>query len=106
MRPSLPSPACAIFTLCLFALGCNGGTPFSSGGADTSKPPVTVPVTTPVTVDTGPSTSVSVMISDPAACKAPNGPLSHVYITITDVKASTNPDAGANDSSFVDLTPG
>jgi hypothetical protein len=47
-----------------------------------------------------------VVISDPAACRAPNGPWTHVYVTVADVKASTNPNAGPNDSSFVDLTPG
>jgi hypothetical protein len=108
MRPSLPSPACALLMVCLFAAGCSAGSPFTGTGPDNSKPPVITPVTTPVTVGSGPTvqdTSVSVMISDPAACKAPNGPLSHVYITITDVRASTNADAPANDPSFVDLTP-
>jgi hypothetical protein len=46
------------------------------------------------------------MISDPAACKAPNGRFSHVYVSIADVKASTSSDPAAPDSSFVDLTPG
>ncbi|MEO6964787.1 MAG: DUF4382 domain-containing protein [Acidobacteriaceae bacterium] len=55
---------------------------------------------------TSATATVSVVISDPAACKAPNGPLTHVYITIADIQASTNPDAAANDPSFVDLTPG
>jgi hypothetical protein len=50
--------------------------------------------------------SVSVMLSDPATCQAPSGPYAHVYVTITDVKASVNASAGDNDSSFVDLTPG
>ncbi len=50
--------------------------------------------------------SANVMLSDPATCQAPNGPFAHVYVTITDVKASTNGSAGDNDSSFVDLTPG
>jgi hypothetical protein len=64
--------------------------------------PVTPPVTPPVTT---PSASVSIVISDPAACKAPGGPYTHVYVTIADVQASTNADAPANDPSFVDLTP-
>lgn len=46
------------------------------------------------------------MLSDPATCQAPDGPFSHVYVTVTDVKASTNSQAGDNDPSFVDLTPG
>jgi hypothetical protein len=45
------------------------------------------------------------MLSDPATCQAPSGPFAHVYVTITDVKASVNASAGDNDSSFVDLTP-
>ena len=50
--------------------------------------------------------TANVMLSDPATCQAPSGPFSHVYVTITDVKASVNSGAGDNDSSFVDLTPG
>jgi|GEM_PF-1666988 len=107
MRPTPVSPACAVLLLCLLSLGCNGGSPFTSGGGSkVTTPPVPTPVTSPITVSTGPTAPVSVMISDPAACKAPNGPLSHVYITVADVMASTNPDAPAGDSSFVDLTPG
>ena len=49
---------------------------------------------------------VSVKLSDPATCMAPNGPFLHVYVTVTDVKASVNANASDNDSSFVDLTPG
>src|SRR5438105_2865171 len=49
--------------------------------------------------------SANVMLSDPATCQAPKGPFAHVYVTITDVKASVNSNAGDNDSSFVDLTP-
>ncbi len=50
--------------------------------------------------------NATVMLSDPATCMAPNGPYEHVYVTITDVKASTNASAGDNDPSFIDLTPG
>lgn len=49
--------------------------------------------------------TVNTTVSDPAACQAPNGQFTHVYVTITDVVASTNGDAPANDPSFVDLTP-
>ena len=48
----------------------------------------------------------SVMLSDPATCMAPSGPFVHVYVTVTDVKASVNANAGDTDPSFVDLTPG
>jgi hypothetical protein len=54
---------------------------------------------------TGGMASANVVLSDPATCQAPSGPFSHVYVTITDVKASVNSGAGDNDSSFVDLTP-
>ena len=56
------------------------------------------------TVSNGMGT-VSVMVSDPATCATPNGPFSHVYVTITDVKAHVSSTAGANDSGWVDLTP-
>jgi hypothetical protein len=52
------------------------------------------------------SAKVNVMLSDPATCEAPGGPFSQVWVTITDVKGSTNSNAGDNDSGFVDLTPG
>ncbi len=54
----------------------------------------------------GQNATANVTVSDPSTCTAPNGPFEHVYITITDVKASTDPNAQAGDSSFVDLTPG
>ncbi len=54
---------------------------------------------------TSQATTVTTTISDPAACQAPNGVFKHVYVTVTDVEASTNGSAGPGDSSFVDLTP-
>lgn len=114
MRLSL-APACAAAAICVlfaFTSGCSSGGPFGSG-IQVSSGPVTAPVTTPVSQPTppvtgssSPTSSVSLMISDPAACKAPNGPLSHVYVAIADIQGSTNPDAAPGDSSFVDLTPG
>ena len=101
MRPSLPPSACVVLMLCLFMFGC-AGSGSTSGGGYTA--PVITPVTNPVTTpSSGPT--VSVMISDPQACKAPGGTFAHIYITIADVKASTKADATANDPSFVDLTP-
>ncbi len=67
----------------LIAIGCSGGSSSPSMKAG----------------------SVSVSLSDPATCQAPNGPFKAVYVTITDVKASTNANAPDNDPSFVDLTP-
>jgi hypothetical protein len=49
--------------------------------------------------------TVTTMISDPATCATPNGPFSHVYVTITDVSANMSSSAGNNDSGWVDLTP-
>src|SRR5512146_536847 len=49
--------------------------------------------------------TVTVMVSDPATCQAPNGPFSHVYVTITDVQANVSATASATDGSWVDLTP-
>ena len=49
--------------------------------------------------------TANVMLSDPATCAGPNGPFSHVYVTITDVQANVSSTAAANDSGWVDLTP-
>ena len=49
--------------------------------------------------------TVSVNVSDPATCQAPTGPFSHVFVTVTDVKANINANAADNDGGFVDLTP-
>src|SRR5579872_5810809 len=57
------------------------------------------------TLTTSGMSTVNVMISDPATCATPNGPFSHVYVTITDVSANVSSTAGDNDSGWVDLTP-
>lgn len=49
--------------------------------------------------------TVSVMLSDPATCQAPDGPYAHVYVTITDVQANVSSTASPTDGSWVDLTP-
>lgn len=49
--------------------------------------------------------TVSVMVSDPATCQAPNGPFSAVYVTITDVQANVSSTASPTDGTWVDLTP-
>lgn len=99
------APLCALFVASAFSLGCSGGSPFSTPAA--TGPVTSTPVTTtlPNPVTPGGAT-VSVMVSDPAACKAPNGPYSHIYVAIADVQASTSVDAPAGDPSFQDLTPG
>ena len=49
--------------------------------------------------------TVNVRLSDPATCREPTGPYSHVFVTITDVLAHVSSTAGPNDSGWVDLTP-
>ncbi len=49
--------------------------------------------------------AVTLTMSDPATCTAPQGPYSHVYVTITDALAHTSSTAGPNDSGWLDLTP-
>jgi hypothetical protein len=49
--------------------------------------------------------TATVHLSDPSTCTSPNGPFSHVYVTISDVQAHTSASAGPNDAGWVDLTP-
>jgi hypothetical protein len=49
--------------------------------------------------------NVNMILSDLATCAAPDGPLSHVYVTISDVQANVSGAAGDNDGGWVDLTP-
>jgi hypothetical protein len=51
-------------------------------------------------------TMINTMVSDPATCQTPNGPFSHVFVTITDVRVHLSSSAGPNDGGWVDLTPG
>jgi Domain of unknown function (DUF4382) len=106
MRPWIPT-GCVVLLLCLVSFGCAGGAPSNAASTLTSPTaPVTSPVTDPITTPVTNGAAVSIVISDPAACRASGGPFTHVYVTITDVQASTNADAPSNDASFVDLTPG
>jgi len=50
-----------------------------------------------------PTGTVNTSISDPPTCKAPNGSFSNVFVTITRVRAHKSPNAGPNDSGWVDL---
>jgi hypothetical protein len=52
-----------------------------------------------------PMASVTTSVSDPAPCGAPQGPFSHVYVTITDVVIHQSADAAPGDAGWVDLTP-
>lgn len=49
--------------------------------------------------------TVNVVVSDPATCSGPQGPFSHIYVTITDVQINASASAGDNDPGWVDLTP-
>jgi hypothetical protein len=71
----------ALLVAAIFAAGC--------GGSNNSTQPATINLT----------------VSDPPTCSAPNGPYSHVFVTVTDVKIHTSSNAGPNDSGFIDLTP-
>ena len=50
--------------------------------------------------------TVQVSLSDPATCSAPQGPFSHVYVTVTDVRIHQSATASDIDSGWVDLAPG
>ncbi len=73
-----------IFAAAIVVAACSSGSGSTSSGAST----------------------VNVMLSDPATCQAPDGPYSHVYVTVTDVQANTSATASATASGWVDLTPG
>jgi hypothetical protein len=49
--------------------------------------------------------TVQTSISDPATCRSPQGPFSHIYVTVTDVEIHQSADASPSDSGWVDLTP-
>ncbi len=49
---------------------------------------------------------INLTVSDPATCSAPQGPFSHIYVTITDVQINASSSAGDNDPGWIDLTPG
>ncbi|MHB1022045.1 MAG: DUF4382 domain-containing protein [Acidobacteriaceae bacterium] len=86
---TLPVILSCLFSLMLIAaiaIGCSGGGTVPASSASMAN--------------------ASVVLSDPATCMAPDGPFAHVYVTVTDVKASVNATAPDNDPSFVDLTPG
>jgi hypothetical protein len=74
-----------VFLLTLaFLLSCGGGS--SKSGS-----------TAPAMID--------LTVSDPATCSAPQGPFSHIYVTITDVRINASGNAGDNDPGWIDLTP-
>jgi hypothetical protein len=74
--------ALLVFGGVLILFGC-------SGGSSKSAMPATVNVT----------------VSDPATCSGPQGPYSHIYVTVTDVQINASATAGDHDPGWVDLTP-
>ena len=48
---------------------------------------------------------INLTVSDPATCSAPQGPFSHVFVTIVDVKINASSTAGDQDPGWTDLTP-
>src|SRR5437879_2633102 len=54
----------------------------------------------------GASGTVGVTLSDPTTCSSPQGPFTHIFVTVTDVQASLSVSAATGDASLVDLTPG
>jgi len=73
------------FTSIAFIISCGG----SGGSGGTSS-------------GTGTGT-VATYITDPPLCKAPNGTLQHVWVTVTRVRAHKSSDAGSSDGGWVDL---
>jgi hypothetical protein len=49
--------------------------------------------------------TINLTVSDPATCSAPQGPFSHIFVTIVDVKINASSSAGDQDPGWVDLTP-
>jgi uncharacterized protein DUF4382 len=48
---------------------------------------------------------INLAVSDPATCSGPQGPFSHIFVTITDVQINASSSAGDNDPGWIDLTP-
>src|SRR5579864_2020786 len=48
---------------------------------------------------------INLAVSDPATCSGPQGPFSHIFVTITDVQINASSGAGDNDPGWIDLTP-
>ena len=73
----------AMMSLFAIVIGCGSG---GSGG------------------DSGSSTgTVNTTISDPPTCTPPRGPFTHVWVTITGVRAHTSKNAVPDDNGWIDL---
>jgi hypothetical protein len=49
--------------------------------------------------------TINLAVSDPATCSGPQGPFSHIYVTVTDVQINASSSAGDSDPGWIDLTP-
>ena len=75
----------ALTAVTLSLSGCSG----TSSSARSSNAPATVNLT----------------ISDPPTCSGPQGPYSHIYVTITDVQINASSTAAPSGPGWIDLTP-
>ena len=57
------------------------------------------------TVASNSAAMLNLTVSDPATCSAPQGPFSHVFVTIVDVQINASSTAGDQDPGWTDLTP-
>ena len=75
--------AIVCFAMALFLSNCSGGSHSMSSAPAT----------------------INVAISDPTTCSGPQGPFSHIFVTITDVQINASGSAGDNDAGWIDLAP-
>jgi hypothetical protein len=81
----------AVVAAGILLLSCGGGSS-TSGSSNTA-------------FGSGGSAMVSLSLSDPSTCSGPQGPFSHVYVTVTDVLINQSASASDSDSGWVDLAP-
>lgn len=84
--------------LCLVAVTSGTLVILSSCGSNSSTTVMGQSNTTPDAAG-----AVTISLSDPATCAAPNGSFTHVWITITKVTANISGSAGPNDSGWTTL---
>jgi hypothetical protein len=73
----------ALVGLGVFLVSCGSGTGSAGGG----------------------SGQITVNLSDPPSCASPNGPFTHVYVTIRSVQANTSATADDNSAGWQELAP-
>jgi hypothetical protein len=85
-------------SLCLIVIAGGMLVILSSCGGNGSTPTTAQSSVIPATAG-----AVTISLSDPATCAAPNGSFTHVWITITKVTANISSNAGTNDSGWTTL---